>query len=55
VNLIGDELTRPDGGLARLPVSISRPGFDAAPYLTVRGSEQYPPLVLDTHGTGSIS
>ena len=32
--LTGDDLTQPDGGLARLPVPISTPGFDAAPYLT---------------------
>src|ERR1700720_90618 len=30
----GDELRRPDQGLNRLPVPISTPGFDAAPYLT---------------------
>ena len=30
----GDELRRPDGGLASLPVPISTPGFDSAPYLT---------------------
>ncbi len=30
----GEELTRPGGGLAALPVPISTPGFDAAPYLT---------------------
>jgi len=30
----GEELKRPGGGLARLPVPISTPGFDAAPYLT---------------------
>src|SRR6266705_4575869 len=30
----GDDLKRPDGGLKRLPVPISTPGFDAAPYLT---------------------
>ncbi|WP_213992437.1 UbiD family decarboxylase [Sodalis sp. dw_96] len=30
----GDELRRPGGGLAALPVPISTPGFDAAPYLT---------------------
>jgi 4-hydroxy-3-polyprenylbenzoate decarboxylase len=30
----GDDLRRPDGGLARLPVPISTPGFDSAPYLT---------------------
>jgi 4-hydroxy-3-polyprenylbenzoate decarboxylase len=29
----GDDLRRPDGGLASLPVPISTPGFDAAPYL----------------------
>ena len=32
--LTGDDLTKPDGGLSRLPVPISTPGFDAAPYLT---------------------
>ena len=30
----GDALRRPGGGLARLPVPVSTPGFDAAPYLT---------------------
>ena len=30
----GDDLRRPGGGLACLPVPISTPGFDAAPYLT---------------------
>src|SRR5215471_10461737 len=30
----GDALRAPGGGLARLPVPISTPGFDAAPYLT---------------------
>ena len=30
----GEELRRPGGGLASLPVPISTPGFDAAPYLT---------------------
>jgi UbiD family decarboxylase len=30
----GEELRRPDQGLKRLPVPISTPGFDAAPYLT---------------------
>ena len=30
----GDELKRADGGLKMLPVPISTPGFDAAPYLT---------------------
>src|SRR5229473_688153 len=30
----GDDLRRPDGGLASLPVPISTPGFDSAPYLT---------------------
>jgi len=30
----GDELRRPDSGLASLPVPISTPGFDSAPYLT---------------------
>ncbi len=32
--MTGDDLTRPGGGLAALPVPISTPGFDAAPYLT---------------------
>jgi UbiD family decarboxylase len=30
----GEALRKPGGGLARLPVPISTPGFDAAPYLT---------------------
>jgi len=30
----GDDLRRPGGGLASLPVPISTPGFDSAPYLT---------------------
>ncbi|HEY1365017.1 MAG TPA: UbiD family decarboxylase [Xanthobacteraceae bacterium] len=34
VVIAADELRRPGGGLARLPVPISTPGFDAAPYLT---------------------
>ena len=34
VIMTGDELTRRGGGLAALPVPISTPGFDAAPYLT---------------------
>jgi UbiD family decarboxylase len=34
VVMTGDDLTRPGGGLASLPVPISTPGFDAAPYLT---------------------
>ncbi len=32
--LTGDDLGKPGGGLATLPVPISTPGFDAAPYLT---------------------
>jgi 4-hydroxy-3-polyprenylbenzoate decarboxylase len=32
--ITGDALRRPDGGLKSLPVPISTPGFDAAPYLT---------------------
>ncbi|MEI9988930.1 MAG: UbiD family decarboxylase [Rhizomicrobium sp.] len=32
--ITGDDLKRPGGGLASLPVPISTPGFDAAPYLT---------------------
>ena len=34
VVMTGEDLTRPGGGLASLPVPISTPGFDAAPYLT---------------------
>jgi 4-hydroxy-3-polyprenylbenzoate decarboxylase len=34
VVVTGDDLRKPDGGLARLPVPISTPGFDSAPYLT---------------------
>jgi len=34
VVLEGEALTKPDGGLATLPVPISTPGFDTAPYLT---------------------
>jgi len=34
VILKGDDLRRPDGGLKQLPVPISTPGYDAAPYLT---------------------
>src|ERR1044072_7906582 len=34
VVITGDDLKRPGGGLAALPVPISTPGFDAAPYLT---------------------
>ena len=30
----GDALRQPDGGLKLLPVPISTPGYDAAPYLT---------------------
>jgi 4-hydroxy-3-polyprenylbenzoate decarboxylase len=30
----GDELRKPDGGLKTLPVPISTPGYDSAPYLT---------------------
>jgi len=30
----GEDLRKPGGGLASLPVPISTPGFDAAPYLT---------------------
>jgi 4-hydroxy-3-polyprenylbenzoate decarboxylase len=30
----GDALRRPDGGLKSLPVPVSTPGYDAAPYLT---------------------
>src|SRR5580704_2247009 len=34
VIITGDDLRRPEGGLASLPVPISTPGFDSAPYLT---------------------
>jgi 4-hydroxy-3-polyprenylbenzoate decarboxylase len=34
VVISGDALRHPDGGLKLLPVPISTPGFDAAPYLT---------------------
>jgi UbiD family decarboxylase len=34
VVITGEELKRPGGGLAMLPVPISSPGFDSAPYLT---------------------
>jgi len=34
VVITGEDLRRADGGLARLPVPISTPGFDSAPYLT---------------------
>src|SRR5262245_54537933 len=34
VVVTGDALRATDGGLARLPVPISTPGFDSAPYLT---------------------
>jgi len=34
VVITGGALRQPDGGLKRLPVPISTPGFDAAPYLT---------------------
>ncbi len=34
VVITGDALREPGGGLARLPVPVSTPGFDSAPYLT---------------------
>src|SRR5690349_8518339 len=34
VVITGDALKMPGGGLAKLPVPISTPGFDSAPYLT---------------------
>ncbi|HEY1541641.1 MAG TPA: UbiD family decarboxylase [Xanthobacteraceae bacterium] len=34
VVITGEALRGPDGGLKRLPVPVSTPGFDAAPYLT---------------------
>jgi 4-hydroxy-3-polyprenylbenzoate decarboxylase len=35
VVVTGDDLRRPGGGLAALPVPVSTPGYDAAPYLTL--------------------
>jgi 4-hydroxy-3-polyprenylbenzoate decarboxylase len=34
VVITGDDLRKPDGGLKRLPVPVSTPGFDSAPYLS---------------------
>src|SRR5258706_15889103 len=34
VVITGDELKREGGGLGRLPIPISTPGFDNAPYTT---------------------
>ncbi len=34
VRITGDELRQPGGGLSRLPIPISTPGFDNAPYTT---------------------
>jgi len=34
VIVTGEDLRRPGGGLAALPVPVSTPGFDSAPYLT---------------------
>ncbi|HQT38009.1 MAG TPA: UbiD family decarboxylase [Acidocella sp.] len=34
VVILGEDLAKPGGGLAALPVPVSTPGFDAAPYLT---------------------
>ncbi len=34
VVITGDALREPGGGLAALPIPVSTPGFDAAPYLT---------------------
>ncbi len=34
VVITGDELKKPGGGLGRLPIPISTPGFDNAPYTT---------------------
>src|ERR1700744_5388417 len=34
VIMTGDALRGPDGGLKKLPIPISTPGFDSAPYLT---------------------
>ena len=35
VVITGEALRAPGGGLARLPVPVSTPGFDSAPYLTM--------------------
>jgi 4-hydroxy-3-polyprenylbenzoate decarboxylase len=35
VVITGNALSEPGGGLARLPVPVSTPGFDSAPYLTM--------------------
>src|ERR1700728_3501668 len=35
--LEGAEIAQPGGGMASLPVPVSTPGFDAAPYLTATG------------------
>ena len=32
--ITGDDLRRPGGGLSRIPIPISTPGFDNAPYTT---------------------
>lgn len=34
VVMTGEDLRKPDGGLASLPIPISSPGFDSAPYFT---------------------
>ena len=34
VVITGDDLRKPDGGLKLLPVPVSTPGFDSAPYLS---------------------
>jgi UbiD family decarboxylase len=34
VVITGEDLRKPDGGVTRLPVPVSTPGFDSAPYLT---------------------
>src|SRR5262249_15647318 len=34
VVIAGEAMRQPNGGLKRLPVPVSTPGFDAAPYLT---------------------
>lgn len=34
VIITGEDLRRPGGGIAALPVPVSTPGFDSAPYLT---------------------
>ena len=38
VVITADDLRKPDGGLKLLPVPVSTPGFDSAPYLSATAS-----------------